>query len=456
MVGSELVQRKLGRRHHKSHRFEWERIDLNPLIYINGGGRLHGEAAPQGAKGCALLLAACSFLAPKPVVLSNVPGIADISTFIDIALDLRCDARYIEHKLSIDTTSLRCRTRIHKDLGARLRVTPTLAAALLVRTGSVKFPNPGGDSFCERPINLHLAAMEAAGASIIYENGYYVSTLSGAHPRAFKFSANTSRGPSLGATATSLILAARGRGTSLITNPSPEPEIAHLVNYLRNLGVLISYRSDGALEVTGSEGFRSSDYVLPSDRIEAGSLAIATMITSGQIKIMNFAPTDLPESFWSLLYDSGAEISFARDSCVIKSDGIYSRGSRGRHIITAPHPGFPTDLQPQAAVLATQVSTTTRITEGVHKRRSSHVLGLQAFGADVEKFGSTVRVRGRTPLRGATVVAADVRCAVAYVLAGLISSGETIVSGFYHLSRGHEDFAGILHRLGAEIRCVSN
>ncbi|WP_250405532.1 UDP-N-acetylglucosamine 1-carboxyvinyltransferase [Streptomyces cellostaticus] len=427
-------------------------MESYPPIRIRGGHPLRGTAEIQGAKGCAVLLSAAAFVSDSPVTLTNMPHILDVDVAVHIAKELGHDARMIDHSFNFQPALMMQRPVISAELGQRLRVTPCLAAAILASEGEVQFPLPGGDAFCPRPIDKHLAAMEAAGATISTDESTITAQISGRRPVPFKFSAGTDNGPSLGATVTALLLASRAQGVSLITEPSPEPEVEHVLSFLSKCGIATKRRFDGAIEVAGSSGLHRATKKLPADRLEAGTLAIATVLTGGSVTLADFDRNDLPETFWSLLHEAGALINTGSVGCTIGvRDQVPDDDLRVRDIVTAPHPGFPTDLQPQATVLTTKMAGTTRIFEGVHARRSSHVDGLRQFGARISSAGRTITVTGPTTLKAADVAGEDIRCVVAFMLAALTADGWSTIHGGYHLQRGHGDLAATLRALGAEV-----
>ncbi|MFF0086647.1 UDP-N-acetylglucosamine 1-carboxyvinyltransferase [Streptomyces canus] len=420
-------------------------------MQVAGGNRLEGRIGIQGAKGCAVLLVAAAFIADDRVSLANVPSILDIETVARIAHELGHHAQIKDREFHFVSNSQARYPRIPTDLGRRLRITPSLAAAILAKEGQVRFPLPGGDAFCPRPIDQHLAAMEAAGATVERNGAVLTARLSRSHPSPFKFSADTKNGPSLGATVTALLLASRAQGTSLITKPSPEPEVEHVISFLHGCGIATQRRFDGAIEVAGKTDVLGTHRVLPPDRLEAGTLAIGAALTGGSVTLLDFRQEYLPEQFWSLLRAAGARIEESADGCTVTMGAPHSEKGYARSVTTSPHPGFPTDLQPQATVLATQMAGITHIHEGVHELRASHVEGLRRFGALVSTQGRTVTVTGATPLKATEVAGEDIRCVVAYILAALVADGRSIIHGGYHLRRGHGDLIGSLRALGANV-----
>ncbi|WP_416955661.1 UDP-N-acetylglucosamine 1-carboxyvinyltransferase [Streptomyces sp. Agncl-13] len=423
----------------------------HPPVQILGGSRLEGRIGIQGAKGCAVLLAAAAFIADGRVSLANVPSILDIETVAHIAHELGHQAQLNGRNFEFFFNSQTRYPIIPTDLGRRLRITPSLAAAILAKEGRVRFPLPGGDAFCPRPIDRHVAAMEAAGATVEKDGAVLTARLGRGRPSPFKFSADTRNGPSLGVTITALLLASRAQGTSLITKPSPEPEVEHVISFLNGCGIATRHRFDGAIEVAGRTDVSGTRQVLPPDRLEAGTLAIGAALTGGSVTLLGFSQENLPEEFWSLLRSAGARIESGADGCTVTMGSRPGENDCDHSITTSPHPGFPTDLQPQGTVLATQMAGITHIHEGVHELRASHVEGLRSFGARLSARGRAITVTGATPLKAAEVVGEDIRCVVAYMLAALVADGYSTIHGGYHLRRGHGDLLGSLRALGADV-----
>jgi UDP-N-acetylglucosamine 1-carboxyvinyltransferase len=419
-------------------------------VAVVGGNPLRGAVTPQGGKGAALLLYAAMLVPDGEVRLVGVPAILDTGVAAELARVGGHDVARDGDVLRVTSPAAGGAVDIPTELGARGRFTVSAAAAILARTGRVSFPHPGGDGFCPRPIDLHLGAMRAAGADLDDDDGRVVVRLPAGGPKPFKFSASTAYGPSVGATATALILAARAAGTSLITSPSQDPDVDDLVAFLTGCGVGVQRRFDGALEVSGLASPTGTTYRLPPDRIESGTLAIAALLTGGAVLLRGMTEDRLGAPVAALLRQAGGRLDESPDGLAVTAEG----GGAPCSLTTRPHPGFPTDLQPQTTVLLTRLPGVSTIAERVFAARASHVAGLRRFGARIEEHDGTLTVHGPARLTGADVVGTDIRCAVAYVLAALVADGRSTVGGMYHVRRGHGDLFGALRGLGADIRGI--
>jgi UDP-N-acetylglucosamine 1-carboxyvinyltransferase len=334
-------------------------------------------------------------------------------------------------------------------LGQQIRHTLAFAAAVLSRKGRVSFPLPGGDGFCERPVDLHLEAMRRAGARVEERGGVVRVTLSSPLPRAFEINLGTRHGPSLGATITALLLASRAAGVSVLAEPSVEPEVEHVVRFLRRAGGCALWR-DGRLVVRGVPDLAGTTYHVPPDRMEAGTLLIAAAATGGSVSLGDIRLADLTPGFLTWLAHLGAGFRETEDGVVLDVAGRLLP----RDVVTGPHPAFPTDLQPQATALLTALPGQVTVIERVHPRRSSHVAGLTAFGASIRHDADSLVVTGTTRLRGAKVAGGDIRCVAALLIAALAAEGESHIGGIDHLQRGYVDLPGKLAALGAGVETV--
>ncbi|MFE1476645.1 UDP-N-acetylglucosamine 1-carboxyvinyltransferase [Streptomyces cyaneofuscatus] len=418
------------------------------LVQVTGGRPLSGRIPVQGSKNIALHLYAAALLADAPVVLTGAPDIIDTGVCAQI---LRHTGAHVATRDGCFTVSPPSTIRpvVHADLGHRVRTTAVLAAAVLARTGQVTFPYPGGDAFCPRLIDRHLAAMQAAGAEVITSDTG-IRALCPRGVRAFTVDVSTPYGPSLGATVTAMLLAARAHGTSLITHPSIEPEVTETARFLADRGILVHLDKEG-LHVFGSDWITGGTFAVAGDRIEAATMVMAAAATGGSVHLDNITAADLPDGLARTLTDAG--ITVADDP----SGGVrtHLQGPlRAIEAATGPHPGLPTDTAPQLAAMLTQTEGTSLISERVYPRRDTHIRGLRAFGADITATGSTVRVRGPVRLCGAEAEAADIRAVTALLIAALAADGTSTIRGTYHLRRGYGHLLGNLATLGADITTI--
>lgn len=421
--------------------------DLNStLIRVAGRRRLGGRVRVQGSKNIALHLYAATLLADEPVVLESVPAILDTGVCAAILTHTGAPARLTGATMTI-TPSGAFHPEIHPQLGGRVRTTAVLAAAALARAGRIVFPRPGGDAFCPRLIDRHLAAMRAAGATLD-DDGTMIRAVCGpAGVRAFRVDVSTPYGPSLGATVTAMLLAARAPGTSLITHPSIEPEVTETGRFLAERGVGVAWTGCG-LEVTGSDRISGGTFGVAGDRIEAATLVLAAAATGGGLILDGVTTADLPQGLLDVLLAAGITLD---------DDGPHSLsarlddGLRAVRALTGPHPGLPSDTAPQLTAALTQARGISRIGERVYPNRDTHLPGLAAFGADLTLLGGDVRVRGPVRLRAAQVGAADIRAVTALLIAALAAEGTSTIAGMYHLQRGYGHLPAKLATLGADI-----
>ncbi|MER6121390.1 UDP-N-acetylglucosamine 1-carboxyvinyltransferase [Streptomyces sp. NPDC001795] len=419
------------------------------LVQVTGGHRLSGRIPVQGSKNIALHLYAAALLADLPVVLTGAPDIIDTGVCAQILRHTGAHVATRDGCFTVSPSGTHCPV-VHPELGRRVRTTAVLAAAVLARTGEVAFPYPGGDAFCPRLIDRHLAAMQAAGAEVIATDTGIRARCGARGVRAFTIDVNTPYGPSLGATVTAMLLAARAHGPSLITHPSIEPEVTETARFLADRGVLVHFDQEG-LHVSGSERIAGGTFAVAGDRIEAATMVMAAAATGGSVHLDDMTAADFPEGLARIL--AGAGITLADDA----SGGVRTQlhgPLRAVEAATGPHPGLPTDTAPQLAAMLTLADGTSVIGERIYPRRDTHVQGLRAFGADITATGSILRVRGPARLSSATVEAADIRAVTALLIAALAAHGTSTIRGMFHLRRGYGHLLPNLATLGAEITTI--
>ncbi len=413
-------------------------------IQITGGRPLSGRVQVQGSKNIALHLYAAALAADTHTALERCPDILDTAVCAAILRHTGSEVTVDQGRFLVTPTT-HPTSLIHPVLGRRVRTTVVLAAALLARTGRATFPTPGGDAFCPRLIDRHLAAMKAAGADVLCEDNGFRATCGTRGVRAFTTDVNTPYGPSLGATVTALLLAARAEGTSLITHPSIEPEVVETAGFLEQGGVQVAWDNQG-LHVTGTSRLVGSAFAIAGDRIEAGTMIMAVAATGGDVQLDGITVADLPEGLRQALADAGIAIT-ARNSGLAASSGALEAVEAA----TGPHPGLPTDTAPQLAAMLTQARGVSLVHERIYPRRDTHIAALRAFGAEISTQGSSARVTGPSPLRAAAVEAGDIRAVTALLIAALAAKGTSTIRGMYHLRRGYGHLLDNLATLGADI-----
>ncbi|HEY4077234.1 MAG TPA: UDP-N-acetylglucosamine 1-carboxyvinyltransferase [Rhizomicrobium sp.] len=422
-------------------------------IRIRGGKPLKGEIPISGAKNAALKLMAAAILTAEPLTLTNVPRLADVRGMAEllasfgINIQVTLSARFGEG----DTTRLEAKDITSAfasyDMVRKMRASFQVLAPLLARTGAAKVSLPGGCAIGARPVELHLNALEAMGAKIDLADGYVTATA----PNGLKGAEIVFPFVSVGATETAMMAATLAKGATKIVNAAREPEISDLGNCLMAMGAQITGLSSSEITVQGVERLHGADWRVMPDRIEAGTYAIAAAIAGGDVELLG-ASHDTIASLLSLLAKSGADVTSTEQGLRVHMNGTRPRSA---DVTTAPFPGFPTDLQAQIMALMTVADGTSVIREKIFENRFMHVPELARMGAQVRIDGDTATIRGVEKLKGAQVMATDLRASVSLVLAGLAAEGETIVGRVYHLDRGFDRLEEKLSRVGADIERVS-
>ena len=422
-------------------------------IRIRGGARLKGIIPISGAKNAALKLMAASLLTAGPLVLRNVPRLADVRAMADLLKSFGV-AVAVEPGAVLgagDTIRLQAEKITSSfasyDMVRKMRASFQVLAPLLTRHGEAKVSLPGGCAIGARPVNLHLDALTQMGAKVDLADGYVLAQakdgLRGAEI-IFPF-------VSVGATETALMAATLARGTTVINNAAREPEIEDLCHCLIAMGARIEGLNTSRLAVEGVRELGGTDYAVMPDRIEAGTYAIAAAIAGGEIELAG-ARRDTIAALLERLERAGAEVRDIPGGVALQVNGARPKSV---DLSTAPFPGFPTDLQAQFMALMTVADGTSTIHETIFENRFMHVPELSRLGADIRVEGDVAIVRGVERLKGAPVMATDLRASVSLVLAGLAAEGETTVNRVYHLDRGFDRLEEKLSAVGADIARVS-
>ena len=416
-------------------------------LQITGGQRLVGEISISGAKNAALPLMIASLLTDQTLTLRHVPHLADIKTLTELLMSFGTEIIRDGDEIRLTTKEL---TSAHADyeLVRKMRASIFVLGPLLARNGSAEVSLPGGCAIGTRPVDLHLSALEALGAEITIEQGYIIAKA----PHGLKGAEYIFPKVSVGATENMLMAACLADGISHIKNAAKEPEVTDLANCLVSMGVKIEGIGTSHLIVHGKNGLlnAATHAVLP-DRIETGSYAIAACMTRGEITLKN-TDYSLLSSFWTKLEQSRAVIETLDDGKTVK----VSMNQRPVcvDVMTEPHPGFPTDLQAQMMALNTIAEGAGMVTETIFENRFMHVPELCRLGANITVHGGSALVRGVEKLKGAQVMATDLRASMALVLAGLAAQGDTVINRIYHLDRGYDALEEKLSRCGAQIKRI--
>ncbi len=418
-------------------------------IRIKGGNRLKGEIPISGAKNAALKLMAAALLTAEPVTLTNVPRLADVRAMAELlrsfGLNLtRTPGRALgegdSYRLHAQTLSS---TFASYDMVRKMRASFQVLAPLLARSGEAKVSLPGGCAIGARPVDLHLKALEALGADVTLADGYVIATAK----RGLKGGRIVFPKVSVGATETALMAATLAKGETVIGNAAREPEIQDLCLALNAMGAKISGLGGAELTIQGVPELHGTEYAVMPDRIEAGTYAIAVAIAGGEAELIG-ARRDHLATPLGLLQQIGTDVRETNRGLSVHRNGARPAAI---DITTAPYPGFPTDLQAQFMTLMTVAEGASVIRETIFENRFMHVPELGRLGADIRVHGDSATVRGVEKLKGAPVMATDLRASVSLVLAGLVAEGETIVNRVYHLDRGFDRLEEKLSGVGADI-----
>jgi len=421
-------------------------------IRIVGGNALHGVIPISGAKNAALPLMIAALLTDERLTLEGVPNLADVEQLIRIlnnhGVDYSLDGRRSNQNLGCGRTMhLQAKTIVTTtapyELVAKMRASFWVIGPLLARLGEAKVSLPGGCAIGTRPVDFILEALQALGAQIVIENGYVHATaprgLRGAHYRFPKVT--------VGGTHVMLMAACLARGTTIIDNAAAEPEVINLANCLQQMGAKISGAGTPHIEVNGVDRLSGTQIRVIPDRIEAGTYAFAAAMAGGDVTLTGVDPASL-SAVLSIFRQTGVDVATTADTIRVRRNGARLQPV---DIVTAPFPGFPTDLQAQFMGLMCCAEGTSHITETIFENRFMHVQELARLGAHITLSGQMATIEGVEQLQGAPVMATDLRASVSLVIAALNATGETIVNRVYHLDRGFERLEEKLRACGAMI-----
>ena len=416
-------------------------------LLIKGGKSLSGQIDCSGAKNAALPVIAASILSSDDITLKNLPYLQDITTMFELIGSMGADISLDEKmNFKLNTSNL-------SNLEARYELVKTMRASILVlgsmvaKYGYAKIALPGGCAIGSRPVNYHLKALEKLGAEISLNNGYIeakAKKLTGAN---IEFEGVTVTG-----TENLMMASALAEGLTTLTNVAKEPEISDLADFLNSMGAKISGAGTDEIRIEGVEELTGTTFKIPADRIEAGTYLVAAAVTNGKITINKIDPKRMG-SIIETLQKAGAEVD-SNDNSI--SLDMTKDAIKPVDIVTAPFPGFPTDMQAQFTVLNCIGPGESSVTETIFENRFMHVQELNRMGTDITINGTTALINGVDSISGAQVMATDLRASASLILAGLIAKGETIVDRIYHIDRGYERIEEKLSNLGAEIIRLPN
>lgn len=420
---------------------------------VSGPCRVRGEIAISGAKNAALPAVAAALLSERPVSLDRLPAVADIRTMKKLLAGMGVAVSgEAPGTVTLDASRI-VSTEAPYDLVRTMRASILVLGPLLARFGEARVSLPGGCAIGVRPVDLHIMAFEAMGARIAVEKGYIHAHVSRIGPGRGRLTGAPVRFPIVTVTGTEnvMLAATLARGVTTIENAAREPEVVDLAALLVSMGARISGAGTGTIVVEGLDTLpgMTAPHAVLADRIEAGTYATAAAITGGDVTLGGAREEDLP-AFVAALRAAGAEVSSGETGLRVSRSGPL----RPVDVETAPHPGYPTDLQAQWMALMTQAEGTSRVVETIFENRFLHAAELVRLGAQVRIDGHTAFVTGPARLEGATVTASDLRASAALVLAALVAEGETLVRRIYHLDRGYAAMEEKLSSLGARVARV--
>jgi UDP-N-acetylglucosamine 1-carboxyvinyltransferase len=424
-------------------------------IKIKGGATLNGTIPISGAKNAALPLMTASLLTGETLELRNVPRLADVNLLLRILGNHGVDHTVTGKRpgqttetgqtIRLDASSV-IDTCAPYDLVSRMRASFWVIAPLIARFGEACVSMPGGCAIGTRPVDLLLSALEKMGVKIDIEGGYVVAKA----PKGLKGAEIEFPKVTVSGTHVALMAAVLADGTTVIENAAREPEVADLAACLTRMGAKIEGAGTSRIVVDGVARLHGATHTVMPDRIETGTFAMAVAMTGGDVTLENTRP-ELLENALDVLRQVGAEVSPTQDGIRVHRNGS---GLRPVDITTDPFPGFPTDLQAQFMALMTKAQGTSRIRETIFENRFMHVQELARLGAQIRLDGDAAIVEGVEKLKGAPVMATDLRASVSLVIAGLAAEGETEIHRVYHLDRGFEALEAKLNRCGAEIERI--
>lgn len=411
---------------------------------INGGKCLSGKVHISGAKNAAVAILPAVLLTEDTCIIENLPRISDVDAILYVLRQLGADVRYInKNTVEIDPSGVNSHI-VTKQMAEGMRASSYFLGALLGRMNKARVAPPGGCDFGVRPIDQHIKGFEALGAKISFERG-----MVDGKAFALKGASIYLDVVSVGATVNIMLAAVKAQGLTIIENAAREPHIVDLANFLNSMGANIMGAGTGVIKIRGVESLHGTNYSIIPDQIEAGTYMTAVAATGGDVLIDNVIPKHL-ESISAKLKEIGAEIEEYDEALRIR----MNIRPRKCNVKTMPHPGFPTDMQPQITTLLAIAGGTSIVTEGVWDNRFRYVEQLMLMGADIQVDGKSAVISGVESLKGAPVRAVDLRAGAAMIIAGLMAEGVTEVEGIIYIDRGYENIVEKFSALGADIKRI--
>ncbi len=417
-------------------------------IVVTGGKPLNGKINIAGAKNAALALMPATLLSEEPLTLTNAPRLSDIKTMTALLESLGVEVTAMQDgKVQVMSSHDMTSTTADYEIVRKMRASNLVLGPLLARHGKATVSLPGGCAIGARPMDIHVTALEAMGAEIELKDGYLHAVARGG----LKGARVPLRFASVGATENVLMAATLAKGTTVIENAAREPEIVDLATCLRAMGAQIDGDGTSTITIQGVDRLGAATHPVVTDRIELGTYMLAPVFTGGAVECIG-GRLDLVTAFVEKLTQAGVDVSET-------PDGLLVKRANGRptavDVTTEPFPGFPTDLQAQMMAMLCIADGTSVLEEKIFENRFMHAPELIRMGANIEVHGGTATVHGVERMKGAPVMATDLRASVSLILAGLAAEGETMVNRVYHLDRGYEQVEQKLGAVGAQIERVS-
>ncbi len=418
-------------------------------ILVTGNGPLKGQIPIAGAKNACLTLMPATLLSDEPLTLTNAPRLSDIKTMSALLASLGAEVTSLNDGLVLAMSS----HNLHNltadyDIVRKMRASNLVLGPLLAREGRAVVSLPGGCAIGARPMDLHISALEALGAEIELKDGYLHAQVVGGR---LKGAVHEMRFASVGATENFVMAATLAKGTSVLRNAAREPEIVDLVHCLQKMGAQIDGEGTSEITIQGVDRLNGATHPVVVDRIELGTYMLAPAIAGGEVECIG-GRFDLIQVFVDKLHAVGIDVQETENGIIVKRGG---QDVKSVDVKTEVYPGFPTDLQAQMMALMCTANGVSNLEETIFENRFMHAPELTRMGANIEVHGGTAKVTGVKKLKGAPVMATDLRASVSLILAGLAAEGQTKVSRVYHLDRGYEKLVQKLSGVGAKVERIS-
>ncbi|MFT7596494.1 MAG: UDP-N-acetylglucosamine 1-carboxyvinyltransferase [Paracoccaceae bacterium] len=418
-------------------------------ILVTGNGPLKGQIPIAGAKNACLTLMPATLLSDEPLTLTNAPRLSDIRTMTELLSSLGAEVSSLQNGqvLAISSHNLNNHTADY-DIVRKMRASILVLGPMLARHGHAIVSLPGGCAIGARPVDLHLKALEALGAELELKDGYVHAKA----PGGLKGGVIDFPFVSVGATENALMAATLAKGTTVINKAAREPEIVDLARCLRKMGAQIDGEGTDTITIQGVDRLHGATHPVVTDRIELGTYMLAPAICGGEVELLG-GRMELVGAFCEKLDEAGIDVQETDKGLKVRRRSDHVKAV---NVTTAPFPGFPTDLQAQMMALLCTADGVSVLEEKIFENRFMHAPELIRMGANIDVHGGTATVTGVKQLKGAPVMATDLRASVSLILAGLAAKGETKVSRVYHLDRGYEHVVGKLEAVGAKIERIKD